>query len=259
MQSASERLLLRVEAGVGWLVFNHPERHNALTPEMLADLPERVRALDADPAVRVIVLRGAGEKAFVSGGDIRQLDALDAVPQKPQAPPRAAGALPLTKPAIAMIHGWCLGGGLLYALAADLRIAADDAVFGIPVTRLGVGYPYESVRALLAAVGPGTAAEILLTGARFGAADALRMGLVQRVLPKAELEVHVRGLAGQIAAGAPLSLRAARASIRRIAGDPGAPDEATCRRWIAECWASDDRAEGQRAFLEKRTPRFRGS
>jgi enoyl-CoA hydratase/carnithine racemase len=225
---------------------------------MLSALPEVARALDAEPSVRVVVMRGAGERAFVSGGDIRQLDALDAVPQRADAPARATGALPLSKPAIAMIHGFCLGGGLLYALAADLRIAAEDAVFGIPVTRLGVGYPYESVRALVAAVGPGAASEILLTGARFGAADALRMGLVQRVLPKAELEPHVRALAAQIAAGAPLSLRAARASIRRIAGDPGAPDEATCRRWIAECWASGDRAEGQRAFLEKRAPEFRG-
>ena len=258
MHSPTERLLVRVEDGVGWLVFNHPERHNALTPDMLAGLPEVARALDADPAVRVVVMRGAGERAFVSGGDIRQLDALDAVPQKAEAPPRSTGALPLRKPAIAMIHGWCFGGGLLYALAADLRIAAEDAVFAIPVTRLGVGYPYESVRALLAAVGPGAASEILLTGARFGAADALRMGLVQRVLPKAELEKHVRGLAAQIAAGAPLSVRAARAAIRSLSGDPGAPDEATCRRWIAECWASEDRAEGQKAFLDKRAPEFRG-
>jgi enoyl-CoA hydratase/carnithine racemase len=259
MKSPTERLRVHIDDGVGWIVFDHPERHNALTPDMLAGLPEVARALDADPAVRVVVLRGAGERAFVSGGDIRQLDALDAVPQGAQAPPRASGALPLSKPAIAMIHGWCLGGGLLYALAADLRIAAEDAVFGIPVTRLGVGYPYESVRALLAAVGPGAASEILLTGARFGAADALRMGLVQRVLPKAELEPAVRALAAQIAAGAPLSLRAARAAIRRLSGDPGAPDEATIRRWIAECWTSADRAEGQRAFLEKRAAQFRGA
>ena len=259
MESPSERLAVRIEAGVGWIIFDHPERHNALTPDMLEALPQVARSLDQDPSVRVVVLRGAGEKAFVSGGDIRQLDALDAVPQRPDAPARATGTLPLHKPAIAMIHGWCLGGGLLYALAADLRIAAEDASFGVPVTRLGVGYPYESVRALVAAVGPGAASEILLTGARFGAADALRMGLVQRVVPKAELEGHVRALAAQIASGAPMSLRAARASIRRVAGDPGAPDEATCRRWIAECWASQDRAEGQRAFLEKRTPVFRGA
>jgi enoyl-CoA hydratase/carnithine racemase len=258
MQSPSERLQVEIEAGVGWLIFNHPERHNALTPDMLAGLPQLARSLDEEPAVRVVVMRGAGEKAFVSGGDIRQLDALDAVPQRPDGPARATGALPLNKPAIAMIHGWCLGGGLLYALAADLRIAAEDAVFGVPVTRLGVGYPYESVRALVAAVGPGAASEILLTGARFGAADALRMGLVQRVVAKPELEGHVRALAAQIASGAPMSVRAARASIRRIAGDPGAPDEATCRLWIAEAWASQDREEGQRAFLEKRAPLFRG-
>jgi enoyl-CoA hydratase/carnithine racemase len=259
MKSPTERLRVHVEAGVGWIVFDHPERHNALTPEMLEALPELARAMDAEPSVRVVVLRGAGERAFVSGGDIRQLDALDAVPQRAQAAPRATGSLPLQKPLIAMIHGWCLGGGLLYALAADLRIAADDAVFGIPVARLGVGYPYESVRALVSAVGAGAAAEVLFTGGRFGAADALRMGLVQRVVPKADLEPHVRALAAQIAAGAPLTLRAARAAIRRIAGDPGAPDEPTCRRWIAECWSSGDRAEGQRAFLEKREPVFRGS
>ncbi len=260
MGDGSPGIATEVADGIGWLVFDHPQRHNALTREMLASLPAACARLDDDDAVRVVVLRGAGERAFVSGADISQLREL---------PPGSGGrdleqgsgaeaVLAIEKPVIAMIHGHCLGAGVLIALCADLRLAADDAGFAIPAARLGVGYPHAAVESLVGLVGRAAASEILFTAGRIDAAAALRVGLVSGVLPKSELEAAVRRTAASIAASAPLTLRAAKASIRRAAGQPGAPDVEECQRRILACWSSEDFAEGRRAFGEKREPRFRG-
>jgi len=203
----------------------------------------------ADDDVRVIVLRGAGPKAFASGADISGLesqrsaagDGLDRLSAQP-------------KPVIAMIHGYCIGGGLMTALHADLRIAADDATFAIPAAKLGVGYPLDAAERLVAVVGPGAAAEILLTGDRFGVDRAATIGLVQRVVPPNELETEVRSIASTIAAGAPLTHAASRASISAATGgDRDAAVEA-----IRTCWQSDDFAEGRAAFAARRSAEFTG-
>jgi enoyl-CoA hydratase len=248
------------EGSIGWLVYDNPDRHNALNLDMLAAIPGALAELEADDAVRVVVLRGEGDRAFVSGADIGQVSGGNGSPD-PRRMFAAVGGdslLAVTKPVVAMLQGWCLGGGLLTALCADLRVAADDAVLGIPAARLGAGYPYEGVAVLVHAVGAAHAAEVLLTGDRFDAAAALRMGLVQRVVPKAELESTVRTLAERLAENAPLTLAAAKVAIRAAAAG-GHPDAvAAADEAVSRCWASDDLVEGQRAFLAKRPPRFTG-
>jgi enoyl-CoA hydratase/carnithine racemase len=250
-------VLVGQEAGVGWIVFDNAERHNALTPEMVSALSAAVDQLAADETVAAVVMRGAGTRAFMSGADIGRLGTWvpddGSVARTPWAALRS-----LEKPLIAMIHGWCLGGGVHVALCADLRIAADDAEFGIPAAKLGAGYPYDAIESLVHLVGPAMAAEIMYLGERLGAHDARRIGLVNRVIVKDDLEATVLHVASTIAANAPLTIRAAKAAIRTAAGEPGGRDVAWCERLIAECMASEDFAEGRRAFAEKRAPRFTG-
>jgi enoyl-CoA hydratase/carnithine racemase len=253
-------LRTEVDDGIGWLVYDNPERHNAVSRSMLDALPAALAALVADDAVRVIVLRGAGERAFISGADIGELGATTARPEA-GAVDEGFGAAELSacpKPVVAMIHGYCFGGGVLTALCADLRIAADDAVFSIPAARLGVAYPMAAVAMLDRLVGPANTAEILMTARRYGAAEAAAMGLVNRVVPKAELETHVRELATQLAANAPLTIRAAKVALREVAKAPADRDAAAWQHALEACFASEDFTEGRRAFAERRPPRFTG-
>lgn len=253
----------RVEDGIGWLTFSRPERHNALSVAMQRAIPEAVEAFDSDPDVRVVVLRGAGRRAFISGADVSEFDrergSIEARDRYGETFARATGSLAaLDKPVIALIRGYCLGGGLAVALTADLRIASQDAQFAIPAARLGLGYGFAGVKALVDLVGPGWASAILLTGHRFSAAEALSMGLVHRVTAREELETEVRELASTLAANAPLTLRAAKAAIREASKDPERRDLERCRQLVEACFESEDYVEGRTAFLEKREPRFRG-
>ena len=253
----SDQLRVETDGAAAWLTFDNPGRHNALTIGMGAAIVDAVRTTDADPDVRVVVLRGAGDEAFMSGADIAEQDARpDEFADGVQ---RTLDALAATsKPVVAMIRGFCLGGGLAMALEADLRIAADDGVFGIPAARLGIGYRFDGVARLVGLVGPAVAADILFTGRRIRAEEALAVGLVQRVHPAAELEDRVRELVATIAANAPLTIRAAKAAIRAAQADPADRDLAELDRLVQACRTSDDYAEGKRAFFEKRAPRFQG-
>jgi enoyl-CoA hydratase/carnithine racemase len=227
----------------------------------LADAAEQ---LDANPAVRVIVLRGAGEVAFVSGADISEFESRRtggaAAQVYEQGTQRAFGTLgAVSKPVIAMIHGFCVGGGMAIALTADLRIAADDAQLAIPAARLGLGYHAAGIDALVRLVGPSTAKEVFFTARRFTAAEALARGLVNEVVPTAQLDAHVRALAAQIAENAPLTLRSVKRVIRELARDAASRDDQGVRESIHACFESDDYREGVQAFLDKRKPVFQGT
>ena len=252
-----------VETPIGWLVFDQPERRNAISLEMWQAIPAQAAALDADPAVRVVVLRGAGEEAFVSGADISEFERTRTGAQAAQSYEDVGVAAftavaQLAKPVLAMIHGYCVGGGMALALSADLRYAADDAVLAIPAARLGLGYHVAGLDALVRLVGPATAKEVLFTARRVSAADALARGLVNEVVTKAALETRVREVAATIAENAPLTLRSAKRVIAELARDGAERDRAAMRRSILACFESDDYREGVRAFLEKRKPAFTG-
>jgi enoyl-CoA hydratase len=257
------RILCNVEGNLGLIVIDHPERRNAVSAAMWGALADAAEQLDASPAVRVIVVRGAGEAAFVSGADISEFESRRtggaAAQVYEEGTQRAFAALgAVAKPLIAMIHGYCVGGGMATALAADLRYCADDAVFAIPAARLGLGYHAGGIEALTALVGPSTAREIFFTARRYRAEDALRLGLVNQVFPKAELETRVREIASQIAGNAPLTIRSVKRISRELARDPGERDRAAIRDSIQRCFDSEDYKEGVRAFMEKRAPKFEG-
>lgn len=238
---------------IGWIIIDNQPRRNALSATMFAQLAQQLRALDADPGVRVIVLRGAGDRAFAAGADISELNTTIERPATTSDP-----VFSILTPTVAMIQGACMGAGMLLALSADVRIASDDARFAVPAVRLGIAYPYAGVVQMVAAAGPAAAAEILLTGAAFDATDAARWGVVSRVVAKEQLESTVGALAAAIATGAPLSVRAVKAALAAVlAGGP--PDAvADAEQAIHACWESEDLRQGQRAFVEKRASWFEG-
>ena len=263
MQLSTDKMIARSEGAIAWMIFNNPQRRNALSMEMQEAIPQILGEFARDGAVRIVVMAGAGDRAFVSGADISEFQERRSSPEAIKAYDRlmaeaAASYAALGKPLIAMIRGSCMGGGMLTAMQADLRIASEDAYFGVPAARLGLGYGLAGVKALIDLVGPAHTREILLTGRRFDAADALRMGLIDRVVPAAELEATVRDLASTIADNAPLTINLIRVAIREALKEKADRDYALIERLVADCFASDDYREGQRAFLEKRKPVFQG-
>lgn len=246
---------------VGYLMLNRPERRNALNRDMWAALPALVEALDADPETRLLVIKGAGSEAFAAGADIAEFAAARANPglakEYEALNGKAFAAFRDTaKPTLAAIQGFCIGGGLAVALACDLRIASENALFSLPPAKLGLAYPIEGLRDLLNAVSPAFAKEMLFTARRYTAAEALKAGLVHRVVEAGRLEREIADLAAEISENAPLTIKASKRAIDALAGRPVRDDPAAL---AAACFASDDYAEGQRAFLEKRKPRFTGS
>jgi len=244
------------------LVFDHQERRNALTVDMWSAIPGAVQTLQEDSDVRVVIMRGAGSEAFVSGADIsefektrtgnagRDYDALTA---------RAFAALQaLEKPLIASIHGFCIGGGAAIALTADLRYAADDARFAVPPARLGLGYHTAGIRTLIRIVGFSETADLLFTGRRVGADEARHIGLVNQVFAKDSIDASVDELAQIIAENAPLTIRSAKISLQELAKLEAERDTARIKDSIERCYQSDDFREGVSAFLEKRKPKFSG-
>ena len=256
-------LITRREGAVGWIVFSNPARFNAMTFDMWRALPEALAAFDADTAVRLVVLSGEGEKAFVSGADISQFEQNRASEEARVAYNRAVEAAYLApllcaKPVVAQIRGICMGGGLGLAAACDVRFCSDDAVFRMPAARLGLGYSYTGMRRFVHVLGAANTADIFFSARKFGAQDALEMGFVRRIFPAAELEREVGAYAATIGENAPLSLIAAKAAIREVLKDPGDRDLAALQQQIDACFASADYTEGRTAFMEKRTPDFKG-
>jgi len=258
----SGQVRTEIRGALGWIIFDHQQRRNAITAEMWRAIPGAAQALDAHADVRVVLLRGAGDTAFVSGADISEFENTRsgaAAESYDRDNARAFMALAdLRKPLIALIHGFCVGGGCALTLTADLRYAAADAVFGIPAARLGLGYSAAGLEMLVNIVGVAAAKEIFFTARRFNATDALRLGLVNQVMAKADLDTAVVSIAEEIAANAPLTIRSAKMVLREILKPPALRDEDAISASIHACYASADYAEGVRAFLEKRPPLFVG-
>jgi enoyl-CoA hydratase/carnithine racemase len=259
----TDKMRAEKDDGIGWMIFDNPARRNATSLEMWQAIAVILRDFAADPAVRVVVMRGAGDKAFVSGADISQFEdqraSAEAAERYTRISDDARAAMTgLDKPLIAMIRGFALGGGLDIAMTADLRIAAADAQFGIPAARLGIPYGFASLKKLVNLVGPAYAKEILMTARRLDAEEALRIGLVNRVVPVGDLEANVRATCATIIDNSPLSITANKVTIDQILKDPAERDMERIDALTRECFDSADYAEGRKAFMEKRKPVWTG-
>jgi len=246
---------------IGRLVLDNPARRNAIGGEMWRAIPRAMAELDADPAIRCIVLRGEGTAAFAAGADISEFEQR----RSSEADVKAYEALVdaahhsienSPKPVIALIHGFCVGGGMAVALSCDLRYADASSRFAIPAARLGLGYGVSGTNRLVATVGHAAAREIMFSARRFSADEARAMGLVNRVLPDAELDDFVRKIALELAANAPLTIAASKSVINALVAAEG--DYAEAKKMVARCMKSEDYVEGRRAFMEKRSPAFKG-
>lgn len=261
--STTERVLVRLEGPALHVVFNNPTRHNALSVDMWGAIPPLLSQAADDERVRIVVFSGAGEKAFVSGADISQFEdqraAKEAVTHYEALAEDALMSIHrFAKPTLACIRGWCIGGGVNVAIACDIRIAASDAVFGVPAARLGLGYRYSALKNLIDLIGVGATKDLFYTARRIDADEALRLGLVSRtcgvdVLPKLLAEYTT-----SIGENAPLTIHAAKAIIGEILKPSPELDAERCRELILGCFESEDYAEGRRAFMEKRKPQFKG-
>ena len=244
------------------MVFDHEERRNAITVDMWEAIPDAVREVQRDPEIRVVIMRGAGAEAFVSGADISEFEQTrtgHAGRDYDQMTARAFTALRgLEKPLVALIHGFCIGGGAAIALTADLRYAADDARFAVPPALLGLGYHTAGIRALIRTVGFSETADLLFTARRVSAEEARRIGLVNEVYAKDVLDEAVDQIAHTIASNAPLTIRSAKISLQELAKLEAERDTDRIHASIEQCYQSEDFKEGVRAFLNKRKPKFRG-
>lgn len=253
----------QVDGSIGWLIIDNEPKKNALSLAMWQAVPEAVNQLSADPAIRLIVLRGAGSESFVAGADISEFEATRSTAEKAKTYDEinvaACEALKAAeKPTLAMIRGHCLGGGLALALACDMRIAAQGSQFGIPAARLGLAYPLGLVADALRAVPAATAKRLIFTAERLGSEDALHLGLIDELVDASQLETRTQALAAIISSNAPLTLRAAKIAINALSDGSSPESLATAQSAADTCFDSADFIEGRTAFLEKRKPVFEG-
>jgi enoyl-CoA hydratase/carnithine racemase len=260
----TDKMLARKEGGVGILTFNNPERHNAVSLEMWEATKSILDGFAADDDIRVVVLTGAGGKAFVSGADISKfaseratLEASRAYNVKSDAAYSSVADFP--KPTIAMIKGYCIGGGVGLAVCCDLRICSDNSRFAVPAAKLGLGYGYSGLKRLVDIVGASFAKEIFYTARQFDAQEAQTMGLVNRVVPGGELEAYVKSITDMICANAPLTIKAVKFTVGEMLKDESKRNLARSVELVEQCFASRDYTEGRTAFMEKRKPVFTGS
>jgi enoyl-CoA hydratase len=250
------------DGAVAWLIFDHEKRRNAITVDMWKAIPQVVREAAEDETVRIVVMRGAGTEAFVSGADISEFNRARTGRAGRQYDAMTAHAFDtlrsLDKPLLALVHGFCIGGGAAIALTADLRYAAQDAVFAVPPARLGLGYHTAGIQALIRTVGFSGTADLLFTARRVSAEEARHMGLVNEVFAKDVVDQRVDRLAHAIAENAPLTVRSAKITLQELAKPESSRNGARIEQSIERCYQSQDFEEGIHAFLEKRKPRFQG-
>jgi len=260
----TEKMLARKDGRVGYVIFNNPERHNAVSLDMWAATSRILDDYANDDDVRVVVLTGAGGKAFVSGADISKFESeranLEATRHYSATVEKAyLGVQDFPKPTIAMIRGYCIGGGLGLAVCCDLRVCSENSRFAVPAAKLGLGYSYAGLRRLINIVGPAFAREIFFTARQFSTEEARQMGLINRVVPEAELEGYVKNYAETIAANAPLTVKAVKYIVGEAMKDESQRNLALCTEMVEQCFTSRDFVEGRRAFMEKRKPAFTGT
>jgi enoyl-CoA hydratase len=264
MEFADGKILAQAKDGVGTVVFNQPEKRNAMSIAMWDGMAAALDAFAADAAVRCVVLEGAGGKAFVSGADISQFEQnrSDAEAQRHYNEKTSHGRRKLAefpKPVIAKIQGFCMGGGLGIAMSCDMRIAGTGSEFGIPAARLGIAYGFDMVKNLVSLVGPAHAHFILMTGGRIAAEEAERLGLINKLYPAESLDAEVAKITATIAVNAPLSLLANKRTVRAVLADAADRDMGAIAKAADACFDSADYREGRRAFMEKRKPVFTGA
>lgn len=260
----TDKMLSRREGRVGYVIFDNPERHNAVSLEMWAAAGKMLEDFRNDNNIAVVVVTGAGGKAFVSGADISRFEKErsneEAVARYNATVEKSCAAFhEFPKPTIAMIRGYCIGGGVGLATCCDIRICTEGSKFAVPAAKLGLGYGYLGLKRLVDVVGPSFAMEIFYTARQFSAAEALVMGLVNRVVPDGELESYVKTYADTIGENAPLTIRAVKATIMEIRKDESKRDVKRSQTLVEACFKSRDYEEGRKAFMEKRKPVFTGT
>ena len=264
INSPTPKMLAEVNDGIGWITFNAPEKRNAMSLDMWQGLGEILGKLQEEKSLRVLILKGAGDAAFVSGADISEFEDKRSS-QRDRDAYEAAFDDALDKlanfstPVVAMIRGYCIGGGLAIALNTDIRIATEHSKFGIPAAKLGLGYGFEAVKTLESIVGPSHAKDILFTARFLEAKEALSIGLVNFMVGSELLEQTVNEYANKIVTNAPLTIRAVKKTVGEVVKDPGQKNPAHIERMVNDCFLSADYQEGRRAFMEKRKPKFTGS
>jgi enoyl-CoA hydratase/carnithine racemase len=259
----SEDILVEQNDNIGTVVFNRPRLRNAISLAMWSQIPGIVERLTKDDAVRAIVFRGAGTEAFASGADISEFkenrkDAATATAYNRTVEAACASIRNCPKPTLAMIHGFCMGGAMAIAMACDLRFAAEGSRYGIPAAKLSITYDFDAVHQLVDLVGPAYAKDILFSARTVDADEALRIGLIQRLMPASELEATTYDYLRTVAANAPLSVRGSKIQIQALFEGVTEAHREKMRALRVEAFETEDYKEGTRAFLEKRPPRFLG-
>ena len=259
----TEKMLSRVKDGVGYITFNNPDKHNAVSIEMWDALEQILDGFRSSQEIRAIVLNGAGGKAFVSGADISKFDkersskeAVLSYNKRTQKVYENLETFP--KPTIAMIDGYCIGGGLNLAVCCDIRICSEKSKFAMPAAKLSLGYPFSSIKRLFDVMGPGMAKHFMFTAEKISASEALACGLVQKLVSEDSIDSYVKDYALNIANNAPLTIKAMKQIGIEISKNSDERDLLLCEKLASACFDSEDYKEGRKAFMEKRKPNFQG-